>query len=198
MTEPHSTNGSGFSHLSDTLPITITLARGARRVTLSAHSLEAALAAPGLAVRLAALLARAGRGPSASEAVDKSVGGKGGVYQENLSQNANAVENSLEALAFRGEGILPRSSDSVRARDAVDNPRDDQERFAQHLASSLGGRDAERNIPFYRLVARAVPRSVALDALVRAKDARDIRKSRAHLFASLVRPHLPHRSLKNP
>lgn len=71
---------------------------------------------------------------------------------------------------------------------AVDNPAAaDQERIASWLASAL---QDEAHRAFYTTVAAQVPEAVIRDALVRAKDAHNIRKSRAALFTFIVRPHL--------
>jgi hypothetical protein len=93
-------------------------------------------------------------------------------------------------LAFQEEGTILRSTLPVSPAVAVDNPAAATERLARHLATTLAGNDGLRNLAFYRKVARTVSRHVVLDALGRAKDARHIRKSRAHLFAFLVRQHL--------
>lgn len=100
------------------------------------------------------------------------------------SRNANAVQETLKALAGAREGC--GEPWGAGQPSLVDNGT---ERLAHHLASSLGD-VALRNIAFYRKVARMVPRALVLDALTRARDAQNIRKSRAHLFAFLVRQHL--------
>lgn len=83
----------------------------------------------------------------------------------------------------------------VRNKPAHATPVDnDIERVAAHLAFAL--RD-QRSLAFYRLVARALPREVIRDALMRALDAHAVRRSRGALFAHIVRPHLQQRSLTN-
>jgi hypothetical protein len=103
------------------------------------------------------------------------------------SPNANADQKISNALAFRGK----EGSGEPSGAGPVENPNG-PEGFARYLATTFGD-TAFRNIAFYRVVVRTVPRHVILDALGRAKDARDVRKSRAHLFAFLVRDHLPKR-----
>jgi hypothetical protein len=103
--------------------------------------------------------------------------------QGESSENANA-ECIQKSIGIQGEDT---SSELQQA--PVDS---DPEQFAHFLATTFGDL-AFRNLPFYRLVAK-LPRTIVLDALQRAKDAQNIRKSRAHLFAFLVRGHLPRRS----
>lgn len=90
-----------------------------------------------------------------------------------------ANEYCHHPLAFREEGG-PGEEGSPH----VDNPL----HVADYLANRL---DDEKSLAFYKLVA-SLPREVIRDALMRALDvpARDIRRSRAAIFASLVRPHL--------
>jgi hypothetical protein len=122
--------------------------------------------------------------------VDNVVGERGGSKRNALSPNANAVQEFQRASAFQEDGTILRSTLPVARDSAVDNPEVVSERLARHLAMTLAGDDGLRNLAFYRKVARTMPRHVVLDALGRAKDARHIRKSRAHLFAFLVRQHL--------
>jgi hypothetical protein len=85
-----------------------------------------------------------------------------------------------------------QENSSTRTRSGLDeDPSDDPERVAAHLASAL--RD-EKSIAYFRIVARAVPREVVRDALTRALEARNIRKTRAALFVHIVRPYLPRSS----
>jgi hypothetical protein len=128
--------------------------------------------------------------PKRTAAAGNSLGGKGGSKRSARSPNPNAVQEIQRALAFQEQGTILRSTVPVGRIAAVDNPGAATERLARHLALALVESDGLRNIAFYRKVARTVPRRVVLDALDRAKDARHIRKSRAHLFAFLVRPHL--------
>jgi hypothetical protein len=104
---------------------------------------------------------------------------------EESHQNAECIES----IRIRGK----EGSGEPLTHDAVDN---DPERFAHFLAMTFGD-TTFRNLAFYRLVAK-LPRPVVLDALQRAKDAQNIRKSRAHLFAFLVREHLPRRLRTSP
>lgn len=170
MTETHAPAGSGFVHLTKLLPLTVTLARGTRRVAFGADEVEQRLELVGLASRLGSLLVEGGLGDS---------------KQSSLSPNANADQETGNALAFWGK----EGSGEPSGVAAVDSSRE-SEGFAHYLAEALG--DVTRqNIAFYKKVARVVPRSIALDALGRAKDAQSVRKSRAHLFAFLVRDHFP-------
>jgi hypothetical protein len=118
-------------------------------------------------------------------------GDRGDSKQSNQSKNANAVKEFSNVLAFQGEKALTHSASSVPSPACVDNPFSDRERFARYLVDAIGGPDGERNMAFYRLVVRTVPRNIILDALGRTKDAQNIRKGRAQLFAFLVREHLP-------
>ena len=103
--------------------------------------------------------------------------------QGEFSENANA--ECIQSIGIGGKEGSGEPLDQA----PVDN---DPEQFARFLASTFG--DATlRNLAFYRLVSR-LPRHIVLDALQRAKDAQNIRKSRAHLFAFLVRDHLPRHS----
>jgi hypothetical protein len=56
--------------------------------------------------------------------------------------------------------------------------------------------DDERSLAFYQHVIRAVPEDLIRDALTRARDVprRDVRRSRAALFTSIIRQHLPTRT----
>ena len=69
----------------------------------------------------------------------------------------------------------------------------DKQHVADYLAARLGD---ENNPAWYSLVVRTVPREVVQDALRRTLDVRpaDIRRSRAALFATIVRPHLRRRT----
>lgn len=190
MTPTPSTSAAGFARLGDLLPMTVTIARGDKRVMLAAADIEARLAVPGIAARLAAILADPG-----SEAAETALRGKGGAEKLGLFPNANAVKNSLNALAFREEENSEEPSGGARDIRPVDNH--ENERRAHHLANALGGHAALVNIAFYRKVVRTVPHHVVQDALTRALDAMSVRKSRAHLFAFLLRPHLADPSLTN-
>lgn len=104
----------------------------------------------------------------------------------------NAFQEFSETRSERsGNGTYSEARASPAHATPVDN---DIERVAAHLASAL--RD-EKSIAYFRLVARAVPREVIRDALARALDARSVRRSRAALFAHLVRPHLRPGSFTN-
>lgn len=109
--------------------------------------------------------------------------------QSGLLQNANADRNIRTALAFGGKEGSGKPSGATTAASSVSNAANG---FAEYLADTLG--DAEHhNIAFYRLVCRTVPRDLILDALQRAKDAQNVRRSRAALFTFLIRHHLPKR-----
>jgi hypothetical protein len=66
----------------------------------------------------------------------------------------------------------------------------DGDGFASYLADALA--DA-KSLAWYRKVVATLPREVVQDAFARARDARreDIRRSRAALFTSIVRPLMP-------
>ena len=188
MTETHSQDGSGFAHLGSLIPATVTIARGATRAVFSTGELEARLAVPGIAVKLAELLTAA-----SAPAREPTESSNKGSLSPNANAEANAVQKIPNALAFPEEEDLLSSSRLVPPSTGVDSFAS-SERFAQYLAGALAGRDAVRNLAFYRLVARVVPRHIAQDALTRALDAQAVRKSRAHLFAFLIREHLPKHS----
>lgn len=135
-------------------------------------------------VRLAAILPRSVNGEA-----KRGFGGDVKRFPGSL-ETLNAFQELSETRSERSgnEGAY-----AVRTRPARATPVDsDIERLAAHLAAAL--RD-EKSIAFFRIVARAVPREVIRDALVRALDAASVRRSRGALFAHLVRPHLPRRQL---
>lgn len=106
-----------------------------------------------------------------------------------LALRPAASEASTEAPRVTRNAL--EINTSTRTRYATDQSEPDEpERVAAHLASAL--RD-DKSIAFFRIVARAVPREVISDALTRALDAQNIRRSRSALFVHIVRPHLPHR-----
>lgn len=194
--ETHSHDGPGFSRLGDLIPATVTITRGTARAVWSARELEAAFRIPGLAARLTELLRSPALHSSSGEAREgfgEDVKGFPG-----FPETQNASKEILEGRSERsgnGEGPEGLSSSPARATPIAlaDN---DIERVAAHLASAL--RD-EQSIVFFRLVARAVPREVIRDALMRALDAprESVRRSRGALFAHIVGPHLPRRSFTN-
>jgi hypothetical protein len=150
----------------------VTLELGSQRRVLTIRELVRESGDPAMLGRLLRMLCLSQREPTE------------GSENFSTSGNANADQEILKALAEAKEGSgEPLGSERPLP---VDNGT---EQLAHHLASSLGD-SALRNIAFYRKVARMVPRAVALDALTRARDAQNIRKSRAHLFAYLMRPHL--------
>lgn len=187
ITTTHEQHEPGFARLADLIPATVTIARGGIRAVFSAGELEARLGLPGLGFRLMQFVAEL----DIHKSGDAGSGGKGGFKRLPLSQNANADKNSLNALALGVKEGTGEPSGDRATEPPVDN--DEIERVAHHLAEALGGRAALINLPFYRLVVRTVSREIVRDALTRALDARDIRRSRAHLFAFLVREHLPSR-----
>ena len=136
-------------------------------------------------VRLVDLLPKEGAGSAEREPTE-------GSEKSFRSPNANAVQKVQNALAFRGKEGSGEPSGAEAASDV-----DELEGFARYLATTLGDTHF-RNLAFYRLAVRSVSKPVLLDALCRAKDARDVRKSRAHLFAFLVRDHLPNRNANHP
>lgn len=190
IAETSSLDGAGFSRLGDLVPAVVTITRGSARAVLSARELEARLEVPGLARRLSELL------------VPQDIHSSSGEAKEGFGEDVKGFPGSLETLnAFQkfsgmrsersGNGEAPEARDSPARTSPVDN---DIERIAAHLASAL--RD-EKSIVFFRLVARAVPREVIRDALMRALDAQSVHRSRAALFAHIVRPHLSRRSFTN-
>ncbi len=106
-------------------------------------------------------------------------------------ENANCRQAFGEEGVGRVEGV-PRGRRDGRARrgQAVDT-----QCLADYLAKRL---DDEKSLAFYQLVARRVPREVVQEALTRALDVprKDVRRSRAALFTSIVREHLPRRALR--
>lgn len=181
----------GFVRLAAMLPPVLTLTQGRERQTFTAAALEAELALPGLAAKLTALAARCPVHSVTQRPVENFVGGKGGLKQRSLSLSANAAKEMKfrNALAFQEGPTIQKSSKPVAQAPAVDNGAA-AERLAHHLATALGGANSLSHLPFYRKVVRTVPRSIILDAFGRARDARNVRKTRAHLFAYLIRPHL--------
>ena len=156
--------------------LVVTLELGERRRVLTAREIAHALGDPGLAVRLVALAVGAAAsvgqlpGPSPDEAIRVT---RNAFQETNSTRTHNATPNA------------------PGARDLIDL---EPERVAGYLASAL--RD-EKSIAFFQVVTRSVPREVVSDALERALNARNIRKSRGALFAHIVRPYLP-RSSTNP
>lgn len=190
ITATHPHDGAGFSRLGDLIPVTITVAHGSARAVWSARELEARLEVPGLARRLSELLSPTDIHSSSREA-KRGFGGDVKRCPSSL-EALNAFQNSSGMRSERlGNGEAFEGRASPARTTPVDN---DIERIAAHLASAL--RD-EKSIVFFRLVARAVPREVIRDALMRALDAQSVHRSRAALFAHIVRPHLPRRSFTN-
>lgn len=195
---PRQPSAAGFVHLADLLPATVTIAQGGARVVFSAHELEARLGIADFGARIADLLPlRLVHSPDGEEKRGEG-GDVEGLGSSTVTQNA-FQKLYRKALAFgevgnggageRGEGAS-QPVDTLSAAEHI-------ERIAGYLATRL--RD-EKSLAFYRLVARAVPREVVRDALARALDVpqQSIRRSRAALFAHLMRPHMPRRSPTNP
>ncbi len=168
---------AGFVHLSDMLPVVVTIRQGESSCTLPAHLLERMLRIPSLESMLLRLVdphaVHKERGTTEGEDVNKPV------------TNENAVHMYLEKPL-----PLNRSSDSMqeeyRARESiVDNP----EQLAAYLATKLKD---DKSMAWYRLVAQRVDRNIIQDALMRALDipARDLRRSRGAVFTAIVRPYL--------
>jgi hypothetical protein len=159
--------------------LVVTLELGQKRRVVTAREIAHELGDPGLAVRLVALAL----GPAVSPARAAS---EASSEAPRVTRNALEINTSTRTRYAAGPTLESVAQATV--------PEDDPERVAAHLASAL--RD-EKSIAFFRIVARAVPREVIRDALTRALDAQNIRKSRSALFVHIVRPHLPHRSLTN-
>jgi hypothetical protein len=164
--------------------LVVTLELGTKRRVITAREIVHEARDPGLAGRLIALLLT-GSPPGKR----RGEGGGEGQIAENVTQNAfqEISETRLRSGSREGAG-------GARVTEPPAHDPNDPERVAAHLASAL--RD-EKSIAFFRIVARAVPREVIRDALTRALDAQNIRKSRSALFVHIVRSHLPHRSLTN-
>ncbi len=144
--------------------LVVTLDVGKHRRVITAREVAHELGDPSLAVRLVALAL----GPAVHHAPAAS---------EASTEAPRVTRNALE------------TNTNTRTRYAIDQSETDEpERVAAHLASEL--RD-EKSIAFFHVVARAVPREVIRDALMRALSAKSIRRSRAALFVHIVRPYLP-------
>lgn len=147
------------------LALRVVLELGSRRVETDAQELEALLAVPGLAGRLLALV----------------LGERGGGGSERLPLPPETLERFSEKRCVGGQG---RGLGKPSGGTAVDN-------FAGYLADAL---DDRKSLAWYRKVVAELPHEVVRDAFVRARDTRreDIRRSRAALFTSIVRPLLTH------
>jgi len=172
---------AGFSRLGGLIPATITIRHGPARAMFSLVELEQRLGLPGLGAQLLGLAVGVEQGRDA-----EAERGRGSSNQVSGSTNANADRKFSTALAFQGKDTSEEPPEPARAS-SVDNGN---ESFARYLAQALGD-TTYRNMAFYRKAVRTVPRHILQDALGRAKDARDIRKSRAQLFTFLVRDHMP-------
>lgn len=181
MKEPHVQPGSGFMHVGKLVALSVEIRLGMQRVVLSAAELERQLALPGLADRLLSLLQQ----HDESGEREPTEGSK----QVSLSPIANADQNIPTALALKGKEGCGEPWGNA-SPNAVDKFQENGEGFARYLAQTLGDTTLQ-NIRHYRRIVRLVPRHLILDALGRAKDAQDVRKTRAHLFTHLVKPHLP-------
>ena len=107
-------------------------------------------------VRLGAILSR-----SSHTRAKRGFGGDFGVPGSLETQNAFDKFSETRSERSGSEGAY-----EVRTRPARATPVDnDIERLAAHLASAL--RD-EKSLDYFRLVARALPREVISDALMRA------------------------------
>jgi hypothetical protein len=145
----------------------VALTHGGKRMELDAAELEQLLELPGLARRLPALFVQGGRGST-----------------ENLPSLPVTLNASQESSGTQGG-----SSRGVGGA-SCDEPVDDVDNFAGYLADAF---DDAKSLAWYRKVVRTLPRPVVQDALVRTREARrsDIRRSRAALFTSIVRPLMP-------
>jgi hypothetical protein len=164
--------------------LVVTLELGTKRRIVTAREIVHAFGDPGLAGKLLAVLLGAHR-----HGERRGKGGDEGQEVRNVTQNAfqEASQTRRRSGSGEGAGVARVAAPSVQTPDDV-------ERVAAHLASAL--RD-EKSIAYFRIVARAVPREVVRDALTRALDVRNVRKSRAALFTHIVRPYLPPHSTKN-
>lgn len=153
------------------LEIILTLGSRSRRV--GARELVAAVAmAPEVATLVRLLLSTT---PVQDVHSREGVGDVKGSLQS--VENANA----FNSIAFR-RSDPDRPEGDADARELADER-------AGYLAEAL---DDHRSHAWYRRVVLSVPESVIRDALMRARDlpTKNVRRSRAALFTSIVRPHL--------
>jgi hypothetical protein len=170
-------------------PINIIVECGSHRTELSFGDVVSLLGRVACAKLVQVVLAS-----RRAQAVHRAHGKKGGrgIEGQDLSPETNAVQKSIHENAFafgeESEGGVGEAGEGGRA---AGSPEDKPERIADYLATRLGD---EKSLAFYELVAREVPREVIRDALTRALDVppSKLRRSRAALFTSIVRPHLGH------
>src|SRR5664279_1913753 len=149
-------SGAGFVHLSDMLPLVVTVRRGQSSCTLPAHLLERMLRVPNLEAMLLRLVdphaVHKGREPTESEDVLNKPGtNENGIYMY--------TKNPFPLKEDRGSG----KEENIERDSDVDNP----EQFAAYLATRLND---EKSTAWYRMVARRVDHNIIRDALVRALD----------------------------
>ncbi len=150
----------------------VTLSLGSRHVTLEAAEL-ATLVSRAIHESLAAMLF-ASPAPSGER---KGALGDG----EGLPGTPNETNGVCShSFSFREEGG-PGEEGTL--------PVDSPERLADELARVL---DDARSLAFFQRVSIEVDRELIREALTRALDVplRDVRRSRAAIFASLVLPHM--------
>lgn len=178
MTHHPRHSGAGFVHLSDMLPLVVTMRHGESSCTLPAHLLERMLRVPNLEAMLLRLV-----DPHAVHKERETTEGEDVLNIPETNENGIYMytQNPFPLDGVRGSG---EEEDRTRNSDA-----ENHEHLAAYLATKL--RD-EKSMAWYRLVARRVDRSVIQDALMRALDipARDLRRSRGAVFTAIVRPHL--------
>lgn len=157
--------------------LVITISLGERRRAITPSKLAEALHLSAIRPALLRLLFGAEPIPellsSSKPQGGEGVWGRGGTSQPN-ERNDNVDKNTFPFVHEESQGA---------------SREPDTEALASQLADQL---DDPRSIAFYRLVARHVPRRVIEDALVAARDVprASVRRSRAAIFTSLVKPHL--------
>jgi hypothetical protein len=146
-------------------------------------------------VRLRELLPDPTEFPQPSAVHRERRGTRGGrEFSELLKKNAICITTQT---AFRDKKVgLGVWGKGRKKRDSTQPTIVDIRCKSLVLARQL---DDEPSLPFYRLVVRKVPEQVIRDALMRTLDVpkRDIRRSRAALFTSIIREHLPRRPPSN-
>jgi len=106
----------------------------------------------------------------------------------------NAIDtHTQKALGTEKVGLGDARGKGRRRRGATGNSLVDIRCKALILARQL---DDERSLAFYQCAVREVPEHIIRDALTRSLDVprRDVRRSRAALFTSIIRPLLPKRN----
>ncbi len=153
------------------LEITITFGSHSRRI--AGRELVTAMQASATLTTLVRLATSSGR-PQVVHG-EEGVGGESGPLELN-AENISALTRSVPERSERSERVTRPGARELGER-------------AELLASTLHDL---RSLAWYRHVVARVPEDVIRDALARARDlpTADIRRSRAALFTSIVRPYL--------